>query len=149
MVRGKPKKPCRPSRKRNTRAGRIWATWHVARLIDSAETTQYSKRRLALNAFERGIGIDQLADQFSRMFKKLEDETRHFYKDNVASARKNRATWAPMDEVNWREIAWNAAESIEMEIRAQRKNSKVPEFTEYDKGMLKSFGISSAPHTSV
>jgi hypothetical protein len=126
-----------------------------------------------LNALKKGIGIDQLTNQFSRMFNAQEQETRQFYEDNAADARDERRaherhqlestepesrgdphkdkvrdmaerpkpfcdtgghrSWEePMGEVNWREIAWSAAEDEEMKMRAQGKK-RAPGDTKHDK----------------
>jgi hypothetical protein len=102
-----------------------WITGHIAVLIDNSESTLNAKRRLTLNALRKGIGIDQLANQFRRMFEKQEDETRKGAR-TVATGRNL------IEKVDWRAIAWKAAEDTEMEIRVQDKK-RAPEDTKHDK----------------
>ncbi|MGA7630279.1 MAG: hypothetical protein WCB11_05900 [Terriglobales bacterium] len=170
-----------------------WETWNVALLIDNSESTVNAKRRLALNALQKGIGIDQLTDQFRRMLRKQEDEVRQYHEDNAADARDERGAYErqelegtkpestgdahkdairdavnglmkpwcdmggtsdweePMEEVNWRAIAWKAAEEEEhwQKTNGKELEKKLPGYTGYDKDMLKNFGISFVPETSV
>jgi hypothetical protein len=133
-----------------------WATWNVALLIDNSESTLNTKKRLAMNALKKGIGVDRLANQFQSTFKKQEDEVRQHHEDNAADARDRRGLYErqqlegsgmvepfhdqegtsdwekPMEEINWREIAWAEVEGMEMDIRAQNKK-RAPEDTKHDK----------------
>jgi hypothetical protein len=88
---------------------------------------------------QKCIGINQLSDQLRRMFRKQEDETRKYYEHSVVAAGAERvvfggrgsdadATMRPLGECDWRAIAWNADENMEMEIRAQDKK-RAPEDT--------------------
>jgi hypothetical protein len=70
-----------------------WATSNVALLIDHSESTLNTKKRLAMNALKEGIGVDQLANQFQRMFKKQEDEVRQYHDENAADARNRRGQY--------------------------------------------------------
>jgi hypothetical protein len=117
---------------------RNWITGHTALLIDSTESTHNTKRRLALNALRKGIGIDQLADQFRRMFKKQEDKSRTYYEDSLTANCDERGGFAgkrsgteaadgcvePMGECDWRAIAWNAAEEEEQKYKARNRELK-------------------------
>jgi hypothetical protein len=67
-----------------------WSTWHVALLIDNTESVYNTKRNLAANALKKGIGIKQLAGQFSRLFRKQAEETAQFHEDNAQNARDDR-----------------------------------------------------------
>jgi hypothetical protein len=53
----------------------------------------------------------------------------------------------PMEEVNWREIAWAAAEQEEAENKATgkpfKKKAPIPQFNEKDQELMKSMGIQS------
>jgi hypothetical protein len=70
-----------------------WLTGHTALLIDNTESTYNSKRNLAKNALKKKIGIDQLAGQFSRLFRKQYMESVKFYEDNAADARDQRGAY--------------------------------------------------------
>jgi hypothetical protein len=82
-----------------------WETWHVVQLIDNSESTINTKNRLALNALKKGIGLDQLADQFRRMFKKQEDEVRKYHEHKAAETRAGPAVH------EWHELEGSKLES--------------------------------------
>lgn len=114
------------------RGYRNWATEHIAALIDKSEWTLNTKHRLALNALRKGIGIEQLADQFRRLFKRQEDETRKYYEDSVTTGGDEYG-----GEVDWRAIACSAAEEVQ-KYKAQdgELQKKAREGTEYKKEPL-------------
>lgn len=124
---------------------RNWATWYVATMIDNAEPLCDTKHRLCVNALTNGFGIDQLAGQFSRMFKTQEIEAKKFYKENAAFGRKLeiKSRWEePMGEVNWREIAWSAAEEEEENMKKPRQEvRKAEQLNDKDKELMQSMGV--------
>jgi hypothetical protein len=70
-----------------------WITGHTALLIDNTESSYNSKRRLVQNALKKGLTADQLAGQFSRLFKKQYEESVQYYEDNAADARDSRGSY--------------------------------------------------------
>lgn len=68
-----------------------WSTWHVNLLIDNTEASYSTKRRLVQNALRKGITLDQLASQFSRMFHKQYKETKEFHDNNALDAKDERS----------------------------------------------------------
>jgi hypothetical protein len=173
-----------------------WITGHTNLLIENESSSSNSRRRLAESALRKGIGIDQLAGQFSRLFKKQYDKSVGYYNDNASSARDDRgayerhqldgtspessgdpkkdkikgvvddlwysiggqSSWEePMGECDWRAIAWNAAEEMEEELKAEGKPTQQPSaptqpkpdsgelnLTDEDKKMMQDMGVKAS-----